>query len=424
MRDKRKDWFCCSRKAQFLLSILLMFTFSAVADGTQVVQGVAGGTAELPCQLAPPDPHDRAVLALWYKQGRRLPVYSYDARGESGTHQPNNEVLGGRGTFLTIGAPARLVLSPVTSADQGIYTCRVDYITSPTHNTMVNLSVIEPPERLDVYTGQNELVAGDMVGPVSEGAPLHIYCLVKGGRPQPSVSWWSDGAKLTTKSQVLRSGDIRSDLEIPEISRSYESKSFSCEAHNNKQTPPLNKKLGIVMNLRPLSAKIKLPPGLMVAGNRYTFTCECHGSKPSSVITWQLDSRDIDPTRSRTHSPSEDVTTGTLSLLLDAVDNKKVLHCQAHNPNIPGSTISDTVKLDIQYAPIVSLQLGSNLDPGQIKQGDDVYFECLVDANPPPYKIAWYRNAPQHEHGSRARLALDLGGPSLLDSFPGDRVSA
>ncbi|XP_018015236.2 neuronal cell adhesion molecule [Hyalella azteca] len=190
----------------------------------------------------------------------------------------------------------------------------------------------------------------------------------------------------------MRSGDIRADLDVPEIGRSYQSKSFTCEASNNKQTQPLHKKIGLSMNLRPLSAKIKLPSEVLVAGKTYSFSCESHGSKPSAVISWQLDSQDVGTTSARTHSPSEDVTTGTLSLTLHSSDNQKVLLCQAQNPSIAGSTISDTVKLDVQYMPVVALQLGSSLDPSQIKQGDDVYFECLVDSNPAPYKIAWFRN--------------------------------
>ncbi|KAA0203262.1 hypothetical protein HAZT_HAZT005936 [Hyalella azteca] len=72
--------------------------------------------------------------------------------------------------------------------------------------------------------------------------------MYKASRPQPSVSWWSDGIKLPTKSQVMRSGDIRADLDVPEIGRSYQSKSFTCEASNNKQTQPLHKKIGLSMN--------------------------------------------------------------------------------------------------------------------------------------------------------------------------------
>lgn len=43
-------------------------------------------------------------------------------------------------------------------------------------------------------------------------------------------------------------------------------------------------------------------------------------------------------------------------------------------------------------APIVVLKLGSELNPGDIEEGDDVYFECVVQAYPPAYKVVWEHN--------------------------------
>lgn len=41
--------------------------------------------------------------------------------------------------------------------------------------------------------------------------------------------------------------------------------------------------------------------------------------------------------------------------------------------------------------PIVTLKLGSNLNPSYIKEGDGVYFECSVKANPKAKKLTWYK---------------------------------
>ena len=46
--------------------------------------------------------------------------------------------------------------------------------------------------------------------------------------------------------------------------------------------------------------------------------------------------------------------------------------------------------------PVVSLSLGSNLEAGDIKEGDDVYFECKVTAKPPAFKIDWKYNVSNH----------------------------
>lgn len=43
-------------------------------------------------------------------------------------------------------------------------------------------------------------------------------------------------------------------------------------------------------------------------------------------------------------------------------------------------------------APIVSLSLGSNLDPKNLAKGTDVYLECRIEANPPIKRIEWYHN--------------------------------
>ena len=36
------------------------------------------------------------------------------------------------------------------------------------------------------------------------------------------------------------------------------------------------------------------------------------------------------------------------------------------------------------------MQLGSNLVADEIKEGDDVYFECIVKSNPTFHRISWY----------------------------------
>lgn len=42
--------------------------------------------------------------------------------------------------------------------------------------------------------------------------------------------------------------------------------------------------------------------------------------------------------------------------------------------------------------PTLQLDLGSNLNPEDIEEGDDVYFECKVHANPAAYKVIWKHN--------------------------------
>lgn len=42
--------------------------------------------------------------------------------------------------------------------------------------------------------------------------------------------------------------------------------------------------------------------------------------------------------------------------------------------------------------PVATMHLGAKMNPNDIEEGDDVYFSCDVDANPPAYKVVWEHN--------------------------------
>lgn len=49
--------------------------------------------------------------------------------------------------------------------------------------------------------------------------------------------------------------------------------------------------------------------------------------------------------------------------------------------------------------PIVTLRLGSTLIADDIKESDDIYFECDIKANPPWRKLSWLQDVSD-ERGS------------------------
>ncbi|EDS45237.1 conserved hypothetical protein [Culex quinquefasciatus] len=42
--------------------------------------------------------------------------------------------------------------------------------------------------------------------------------------------------------------------------------------------------------------------------------------------------------------------------------------------------------------PVVTLQLGSTLSIDDIKEGDDIYFECKIQSNPAWRRLSWLHN--------------------------------
>jgi hypothetical protein len=69
-------------------------------------------------------------------------------------------------------------------------------------------------------------------------------------------------------------------------------------------------------------------------------------------------------------------------------------------------------------APEVSLVLGRAMNSSILKEGDDVYFECQVKANPPPRRVIWKKEASQFFFLPDCSHALVWGGGiCLLWSF-------
>ena len=94
------------------------------------------------------------------------------------------------------------------------------------------------------------------------------------------------------------------------------------------------------------------------------------------------------------YSPTTDnnQSLSVLSFVPSIEDDGKYLTCRSENPNIRDSALEDKWHLDVQYQPVVRLRMGSSLNPDDIKEGDDVYFECTVRANPKAYKLSWFKD--------------------------------
>lgn len=42
--------------------------------------------------------------------------------------------------------------------------------------------------------------------------------------------------------------------------------------------------------------------------------------------------------------------------------------------------------------PETKVRLGTPLDPEAVREGTDLYFDCIVNSHPPIYKIEWRHN--------------------------------
>ncbi|XP_050354112.1 neural cell adhesion molecule 1-like [Nymphalis io] len=358
------------------------------------VDAVLGRTASLPCDVTPDTNEDRVYMVLWFRKSGGKPIYSFDVRGRSfnkALQWSDPGAFGPRAYFATVARPAALTLSSVQLDDEGVYRCRVDFKNSPTRNFQIRLIVIVPPHQMLLYDKSGADVSG-IVGPLVEGAALVLVCEVRGGRPEPIVTWLIDGTPAPQYiGEKTDNHVVVNRLELQHVKREDLNKTFKCRASNTLLVPAQEKIVRLEINLPPLSVSLVSRPMQLLAGAAATLRCVAEGSRPPAQITWFKDNRSFEKEKISDHS-NETWTVSTLIFNPAPEDHGTTVKCVAANTALPEKTIDDQVKLNVVYSPLLTLTLGSTLNPHDIKEGDDVYFECNVRANPREHRISWYHN--------------------------------
>ncbi|EDW51787.1 GM14610 [Drosophila sechellia] len=370
---------------------------------TKDIDSVEGKSVSLPCPIT--EPLDNVYMVLWFRDNAGIPLYSFDVRDKESREQPRHwsapEVFGSRAKFHFDSQPATLEIKDIKRHDQGIYRCRVDFRTSQTQSFRFNLSVIILPEQPIILDRWGRQLNGTQLGPKQEGDDIVITCRVVGGRPQPQVRWLVNGLLVDNQNEHNSGDVIENRLLWPSVQRNDLNSVFTCQALNTQLDKPKEKSFILDMHLKPLVVKILEPPSSMIADRRYEVSCESSGSRPNAIITWYKGKRQLRRTKD---DISKNSTRSELSFVPTTDDDGKSITCRAENPNVNGLYLETMWKLNVVYPPLVTLRLGSTLTPDDIKEGDDVYFECHVQSNPQWRKLLWLHNGIHLEHNTSARV--------------------
>ncbi|XP_043581666.1 hemicentin-1-like isoform X3 [Bombus pyrosoma] len=381
------------------------------------VSAVAGFKAQIPCDINPASRSEVVSMVFWYKDERDgEPIYSLDARGKSIAQAKlwsDSYVFDERATMRTNVDPAKLEIDPLEATDAGVYRCRVDYKNSPTRNQKVNLTVIVPPNKPVIYTGPGKNLA-KVLQPFNEGSELSLSCEVIGGSPPPKVTWHFE--EETDDTYTLEHGDTTiNHLDITNVTRKFLRARLICRASNTHLVAPLTSEIILDINLKPLVVNITNKETHLSALKTYEVECASSGSRPEAVITWWKGNHQVKH-MARNFADSPNITRSVLSYVPTMEDDGKYLICRAENPVVPNSALEDKWRLLVHYAPIVTIKLGLSLKANDINEGDDVYFECDVQANPKAYKLAWYKDGKELHQNSTARIFLPSGQSLVLRS--------
>lgn len=358
------------------------------------VHGVLGKKQSLPCDIRTRDRDDAVAMVLWFKETVGEPLYSFDVRAREFNQAKlwsSPEMFGNRAFFRAVTTPAALVIDNIKLSDGGIYRCRVDFKNSPTRNSKVNFTVIVPPEKITIFDGRKK-DNSVLLGPYNEGSNINLVCEVKGGRPKPKVIWFLENTVVDDSYDVRPDGIVVNHLTFPNVGRQHLHARLICQASNNNIIPAETKVAVLDINLKPQTVNILTQEKHVSADKRYDVECRTSGSRPDAIITWWKGSRPVKRAKEKNFSEKNNQSTSVLTFVPVIEDDGKYLTCRAENPSIPDSALEDKWRLNVHYVPIVTLRMGTSLNPEDIKEGDDVYFECLVQSNPKSHKLTWYHN--------------------------------
>ncbi|KAL6432591.1 hypothetical protein ACFW04_006865 [Cataglyphis niger] len=354
-------------------------------------------------------------MVFWYKDERDGgPIYTMDARGKQ-IAQPklwsDPYVFGERAVMKTDVKPAKLQIDQLESTDGGVYRCRVDFKNSPTKNQKINLTVIVPPKKPMILTGASRSLA-KIPQPFNEGSEMSLLCEVMGGSPPPKVTWHFEG-KILDDSYTQEHGDITINrLDIQKVTRDFLRARLICKASNSQLISPMTSEIILDVNLKPRIVNITNKRSHLSALRTYEIECISWGSRPEAVITWWKGAHQVKH-MARNFADNPNVTRSVLSYVPTIEDDGKFLTCRAENPVVPNSALEDKWLLMVYYVPVVSIKLGPSLKANDINEGDDVYFECDVRANPKAYKLLWFKDNKELHQNATAGIILP-GGQSLV----------
>lgn len=210
-------------------------------------------------------------------------------------------------------------------------------------------------------------------------------------------------------------------LSIASLARHHLLSVLTCQAANNNITVPATASLTLDLNLKPTDVKLSAGQEL-VAEREAVLQCSAFGSRPRAVLSWTFAGERYSTPLSA-GSLAEHQTSTTLTIRPRREHHGAEVTCTAENPKIPDSAISDVLRLDVQCLclglrpqslllifffpfslfpppdsptdiPHLALVLGSpTLSLNSIQEGNDVYFDCHVQANPFPSRpVAWKRD--------------------------------
>ncbi|KAG8196895.1 hypothetical protein JTE90_027603 [Oedothorax gibbosus] len=251
--------------------------------------------------------------------------------------------------------------------------------------TFLKVSILLSDSSIYIIDENGEYLS-DIIGPINEGSRLSLFCETNGGVPSV-LSWWKDTLLLDDSFDAMPRGAARNELTLAYLGRGDLMSTLTCQAALPNATEAAEKSVSLDMNLKPLNVHITSLQRPLSAGRRTILKCQSSGSRPPAILTWWIGSRQL---LNATVATYDSTTISKLAFIPSAGDHGKQLSCRATNPIMDGNILDDHRVLNIHHVPVLSVTVGT--PRANIVEGDVVYFDCNIAANPPVTEVGWRFN--------------------------------
>nr|XP_026495221.1 hemicentin-2-like isoform X1 [Vanessa tameamea] len=394
----------------FVIAFVLLKSLNA--QDVITVDAVLGHSAELPCNVTSEKEDDKLNILAWYRNTSTTAFYSSrDLRGDG-------SVMSSGGRYQLVASESegldKLQILSVRASDAGLYHCHADFTGSPTLKTYSQLNVIEPPQRLWVIHENGTRVTtanvgsntSRNIGPYYVGDTVHLFCVAFGGKPQPSLSWWTEQRLLKDTSTPLSEQRVRSDLIYGPLRREDHGRVLTCFANNNEKTPPLSIDVIIDMYLPPQLVSVRVAEasaeagasvgaGRVRAGAPLSLQCRVLGSRPLPAIVWRLnDAQLVNLEQNTTIEASQRLVVSEIQLSVTAEHDESHVSCcaPAHRRGAEQFVCAAALPLTVLYPPVLQITVEEEIQNNTISvvKGSNVSMNCSYHANPSVYQLIWF----------------------------------
>ncbi|CAC5412282.1 unnamed protein product [Mytilus coruscus] len=263
-----------------------------------------------------------------------------------------------------------LVITNVTAADQGDYTCDIVVDGKPLQHT-VQLKLEQPPTQMAIRGSDN---VDQLHG--TEGQRITLTCTVKSGHPGETLLWTSNGT-------VIKVGGPRI-LTLDWFAKwSDHLQNYTCMANNSAMQEPLKKTVQLDIAYTPVLSTNGSTEIKSFEGQSLYVTCDQSSNPPSSEPNWwNVDVMGL----KRLFSNSR-------ILYINVITRRDsgIYICEASNTVGTGST---NISINVLYPPSVRIDYNNYTENENRRE-----LLCVANGNPDTYTFSrWEHKSKFGEH--------------------------